>query len=646
MNLLNTFCMKRNLKFKDYNENFFIFGKKEENNSNINELIKLLNSEYVIFLTNRFFSIFKKKLLKYFDKYKILYLSYKNKDDIIHNLNILNLFIKNIENNDKHEFMNYYNLKNLKMLYFLENNIEPNTLYKKILFSKEELYLPFDTYTIKKMEYKLRTFCQIAEKMGAEKITIKYHSNNKNKIKNNGYLNTLGQIIGGKHELETKTDGTVKLTFDYNNNYYNLNLNKFYINELVEKENEFFITKEDFQSDIDMKFLIDARCINLIKKYDTNIVINKINALEEKIIMKAHKFGLNMQIKNKNSLSNEINIVINFLNIYDKPECIDGFNIYNLKEGFIHLSNIIKIKTDNILKKYEYEILKNKDKNDIESKLCLRLFNARIEIEKKDEFYKIYNFLKSHLKGLERNNFSIDIKYNKLKNELLCFHEIFLSFKQPEIEIIFYNYFKNNLYYEKFEILRNVILIGIPHENLPTKLNFVCQQYHFIYNYKIKFIVEIKEIIKNIESKLSIQRNTILDLFKQLKSSIKYNDILHDNEYYFSIIYIFTDELFDILLLEKIEKKDLFDKLIKIFEEYIKNYNNTLNDYEIQFMKILWRLICEDLNLNELIFNEINMENFMIEFKSFFYSNKNVDIKNNYNKYRLFITYEESTLFI
>ena len=63
-------------------------------------------------------------------------------------------------------------VKKLKYIYFLENSMEPDTLYKKISFSKQELFLSFDNYIIKKMEYKLRTFCQIAEKLGAIKIKI------------------------------------------------------------------------------------------------------------------------------------------------------------------------------------------------------------------------------------------------------------------------------------------------------------------------------------------------------------------------------------------------------------------------------------------------------------------------------------------
>ena len=57
-------------------------------------------------------------------------------------------------------------------------------MYKKIKFANHYLFLPFNVYAIKKVEYKLRSFCQIAEKMGAEKIEIKYDSKylNENKI--------------------------------------------------------------------------------------------------------------------------------------------------------------------------------------------------------------------------------------------------------------------------------------------------------------------------------------------------------------------------------------------------------------------------------------------------------------------------------
>ena len=59
-------------------------------------------------------------------------------------LELINKFIERTNSEDKDELIDNLNIKKLKLIYFLENNIEPNTLYKKISFSKEELFLSFD----------------------------------------------------------------------------------------------------------------------------------------------------------------------------------------------------------------------------------------------------------------------------------------------------------------------------------------------------------------------------------------------------------------------------------------------------------------------------------------------------------------------
>ena len=139
------------------------------------KILVLLKTEYVIFLTNKFYNFFNKSLLKYFDKYDIFYLNYNNKSKFVLELNKFNNKIKNSTEQEK-IILDSDNNNKLKLIYFFENNIEPNTLYKKITFSKELLFLSFENYTIKKTEYKLRTFCQIAEKLGAETIKIIYDS--------------------------------------------------------------------------------------------------------------------------------------------------------------------------------------------------------------------------------------------------------------------------------------------------------------------------------------------------------------------------------------------------------------------------------------------------------------------------------------
>ena len=427
-----------------------MFTKKIEEN----DLDKLISSDYVIFLSDKFLGKYYYNLIKYFQKYNVAYISYKNKDIVMKNLIEFNNYIKN--QRDKK-----------KTLHFYENIIEPNTLYKKILFSNEELFLSFAMYTLKKKEYKLRTFCQIAEKLGALSISIndettKNHSQNISGEVNVGNQASIGVLASNNNSY----NGNIELKFDYTNQHYNLNLNKFNLLQIIEDEDELFITKDDFDSDIDLKFLINARCINLIKKYNTKIIINQVNALERKIISKATRFNLDIGISNKNDFSNTIIIDIDFINIYDYPDCIDGSNIYNMKEGFIQLTNIIKSQ-DPIT------------------------------------YSKILNFLESHLKSIDKKQIILECELNI--NTIDAYKYIIKKqFAKKDRENLICNFFNNNLTYQQFLNFRDNIIFApvffstnaccltflddvIKNTNiLIYKLFFISYQYHVIINTQSK----------------------------------------------------------------------------------------------------------------------------------------------------------------
>ena len=256
---LNKHKTKNEIKDEDYKGSDAYYKKNIQ---------KLLQSEYVIFLTYkfvkykylRFFS--SNNLLKYFNKYNVVYLHYYDKQEILNRIDMFNNDIKLKTTLEKEKLAKENNIKKIKMIYFLEHIIEPNTLYKKISFAQEELFMSFDNYLIKKMEYKLRTFCQIAEKLGAEEIKIKYDSKQDNKSTINVDFSITGSDLGGEMTESQTHNNKVDLLFKYSNYQHNLNLNKYYIIELVENENDFFISKEEFHSDIDLKFLIDAICLN------------------------------------------------------------------------------------------------------------------------------------------------------------------------------------------------------------------------------------------------------------------------------------------------------------------------------------------------------------------------------------------------
>ncbi len=596
------------------------------------DTIQLLHSNYVIFLSDRFLSKYNYYLIKYFKKYKIAYINFKYKDDIIKELENYNLFMKNSSTEDKKGFIEKINveIKKLKSLFFYENIIEPNTLYKKVIFSKEELFLSFKIYGLKKKEYKLRTFCQIAEKLGAKNIVI-------DDITNDNYKNTInlegGNNVGsGGIVSSTNTSylGNIQLSFDYSNQHYNLNLNKYFILQMIEEENEFFITKEDFESDIDLKFLIDARCINLIKKYNTKIIINQINALERKIIAKATSFNLNLGISEEKEYSNTVIIDIDFLDIYEKPDCIDGYNIYCLKEGFWHLSNIIKTQIKEI---------------DI---------NLSEYIKKRETinyFKKIYNFLESHLRSIDTKNIKLDDGYNILQKTKKTYNDIIKNnFDKKERDEIIYIFFKYNLTYTQFLNFRNLIIkepnffnkiinclmffkdIINSLDSPINKLNFVSYQYHILLNPKTKIIEQVKNIIKEFDDYYKPQNINIVTFI--INELFKNKHGISERTTKTKLTYLINE-----LLLEKIDlnendkiqikkmtnriiEKLAKEKLIVLLDDNIPDGDNTtLYDKVINFIQ---KLLIQ-YTINKLEFNKIDSS------KNTKKSKKYTDINNNNN---------------
>jgi hypothetical protein len=546
-------------------------------NEKFNEVIlTLLRSEYVIFLTNKFYSFFKKSLLKYFDKYDIYYINYNTKSSFITELNKFNTLVKNVSLRNKN--IVDLNLK-LKLIYFFENNIEPNTLYKKITFSKESLFLSFENYLIKKMEYKLRTFCQIAEKLGAETIRIKYDSKTDNKSTINIGIDTPSNNISGSMSSHSEKMGHIDLMFKYSNFHHNLNLNKFYIIELIENETEFFISKEEFYADIDLKFLIDARCLNLIQLYNTKIIINHVNELEKRIFVKALSYGLELGVSTSTNDFISLSISIDFIDIYKNPDCINGSNLYINKEGFWHLSNIIK-----------QEILN--DKTETKDKL----------------FYgKIINFLEAHLINFEKtiNNANFIMKFNDILK---------LSFTYDQFNTLSYDFFKDNFTFNNFEKFRNIIIYAEHIDNNIfresnsniNKLYFIALQYNKIIKCNKLILSQLEKYIS--KAYIMLIENIGLDnhILKLILNKISIYEIL-------DIVKINKDTLCEIIKNAYIEsymiwygiRQPVYDTIYSDAEAIINN------DFENKFIKIIMKLnykITENRNIR-LEINKVHTNN-------------------------------------
>ena len=92
------------------NINDFEYNCLIDSKISILDIIKILYSDYTIFLTGKFFKNklcfnFKKNLLKYFNKYNIVYLNYEYKNKIINLINLINIFIKNADNDTKNNLI-------------------------------------------------------------------------------------------------------------------------------------------------------------------------------------------------------------------------------------------------------------------------------------------------------------------------------------------------------------------------------------------------------------------------------------------------------------------------------------------------------------------------------------------------------------
>lgn len=516
-----------------HNYNFLCssFGNLEITQRNI---IKLLNCEYVIFPTNQFYH-WSSSSLKYLDKNKIVCLNYYLKDVILNKINDINNIIKsNDPKYDKLKNMIKTNLKleNLKSIYFLENMIEPNTLYRKIKFSIEETFLSFSTYSFKRIEYKLKTICQLLEKMGALNIDITYFDDNTTQQTIEGNINAGVGESGGKmsNTDNSKKRFEIHRLYDKKNQMNNLDLNIHELYKSIYNEKDFFIDKNQFLSDIDLKFLINSRCLNIIKKYDTILEFEYINSFEKKIIEKAYNFGFHFDISTHKEKKESLHLTVDFLDPYEDYQSINGYNITPNSEGFMHLEKIINIIND-----------KNNGKNDI------------------SHYLKIHNFLESYMKQNNENKKTLNIIFNKNIDLVKTYdHILNYNFSPHEIELLFYHYFQNNITFRSFERFRNIFLKPIDnfndillknnyfnikvdeddyrnnfYENILCrssephkfkefdKLIFTSHQYHIIFEFVLKIIKIFDNALEKLKQNIIIKINDLKIFLNNSKDEYK-----------------------------------------------------------------------------------------------------------------------------
>ena len=453
-----------------------------------NEILKLYNSDYALFLSGTFTNNFickKKALYDLFNTNNIAYLNHNEKNNIITMIKIYNhkitdnkyKIIEKIDDMMKQSIQLYIH----KPIFFYNNTIDADVLYKKISFAKKEIFIPFDLYVIKKMEYKIKNFCQITEKLGVEKIKITYDSNfiDKKILKMN--IKSCEIESGGEKSSNEEKSDELSITLNYpkKNQNYAINLNKYDLKKQIMEENTFLISNEEYMADIDLQYLLDSRCDNFITNYNTTFKISRINEFETSLFTKMNDYGL--MIANYSNISQfiEIAISIKFINVYDNVSIIDGTNINPEKYGFINLCNFLKEET------------KKDDKQEV--------------IHDLRPYMKIKNFLNIHIKAIQKKIINTSLKWewdNRLKLVSLFNDIIHFNFDNDELTTLFYVAFNDNLNYVTFVNFRNIIIKGLDNYNsilsnkdlIITKYYFTSYQIHDIYYQQYLLVEKLKHI--------------------------------------------------------------------------------------------------------------------------------------------------------
>ncbi len=569
--------------------------------------LKLIFYDYIIFLPSNFFIktyyLIKQKtdFLKYLNKYNVIYFAYEDKNLILSIMGYLNNFIKNTKEEIQKTLIKkilvpnidylerkYFDGRNhvltklihqmkFKEIYFQDSIIEPNILYKKISFSNQELFLNLNQYSMKRVEYKLRSFCQIAEELGAQLIDIKYNyiKNEKSSLDIGLKANAIN--IGGNTNESKDSKDEINLKFEYPSNHIHINLNKYSLINKIIKENQFLLSKDEFESDVELKYLIDARCTSFIQKYNTQFTVESCNFIEKKLYLEAQKYGINFDSTFLNNHSINLSIYVEFFPLIENPHIIDGTNIHVLREGFLFLMRLIDTEINSLNEK--------------------GLLNQE---EKRKVYRKLIQYLKTHIYAIENNwiNLNYDYYFHENVSKILK-QMIEKNFKQEEFEDYIIQYFENHMGWSGFLNLRNTILKG--DLNGLDKLAFISTQYMDILIYKKTIIDNINKFIDdelkheiieflniNYENKYNLQeifiekvkeellikiKNLIIQVFR--KSFYIYNGLSNNQDYeslkiiiYHLLIYNYENQVFDIS---------------KVLEEKRKNYKFKSNINNIHF---------------------------------------------------------------
>ena len=304
--------------------------------------VVIFTDDYRIKLVNntKWFCFLKSNSLKYInpDKFPgILFLPFSS----------INLVKKIMNRHNKTILMNDSETCNIKFKYqicFDEGDIYKNMVYKKIQIQNKLLFVPMSKYQLKLTEYKLRGFCQIMEELGAIEIEIEFNheklesTHKKIEVNTSDYKYIAGTLgfSASSNDSDNK-EITYKLIYPKHNTFI---LNSKIIKKKI-ATGKYIINKKNFDSNLELQYIIESRCRHFITNYSTVFTLDNSISYDSKLMgkLESHNFNLGFETNNEviKNLKLSINTKVKFCNQKDSYKNLLGDNVSWDSIGFNYL---------------------------------------------------------------------------------------------------------------------------------------------------------------------------------------------------------------------------------------------------------------------------------------------------------------------
>lgn len=490
---------------------------------------------------------------------------------------------------------------------FDDNIINKNTLYYKMIIQDKIIFIPYKDIIKRKIEYKIRSFCQLMEEMGAKSISIEFDSliNKNKKIASEtiiNYNNIIATSLGFNVSNNSSEKNSKSYLMEYPENN-NTILNKNEIEKSI-KEGKFIINFDDYQSNLELQSIVNSRCCHFIHQYSTVFSITNENNIDDNMEiffnMNMIDFGQKLKIINEYFSQTIIKTNITF---------IDDDKVYNN-------INSKSISLDEIGFKYMMKSIQNIDFNK-----GVVVINSFID-----------SWIENKLKNLDGKN------YYKIKKLMICIKK---NINLDEYNNLLKNYFSKESQWLHFMNFFNVLMMNtLSFDKLGyiVAINMMDCNIELI-NYIIDFILtddnyHLKIIFPYDRNKHIFFNNHYL-LIKQKFNEYNYNSMINLIKYYINF-----------------ESLDINDKhFLSKAHKYLKNFNKNYiyQKFYLKFIKkYLFSQFYKTKNkdyINEDFFHFIKPNNFIdyniTNFKTF---TKMINIK--LKKFNIISTFFSNKKFI